>query len=86
MSRHQVIAKELGTMKKITITSISASNRIPVAINFNTAASTYGESMAKLRRLTYLKQAGFIKQLIPTWYNDTMNTIRNQQPVTSEDL
>ena len=64
---------------KITVTSQSSSKRIAVGVNLAVDYSkTYIESvMIRNRQLTLVRE-GFIRQLQPKWYTDTMAIVRNQ--------
>jgi hypothetical protein len=65
------------------INVISETVRIPVGISFakNSQAETFGEQTLKLNNLNVKKSMGFIKRLVPQWYKETMEVVRNQRAV-----
>jgi hypothetical protein len=65
---------------KISINQISTSNRIPVRVSFNTSyKETYQNEALRQIRMRIAKEAGWIKPLIPRWYEETMAIVRNQR-------
>jgi hypothetical protein len=65
---------------KISIQDKSKPVRIAVAVDLNTDfTKSYAETMAIRRRQAYRMFEGYIKQLQPKWYTDTMVLVRNQK-------
>jgi len=64
---------------KISVNQISISNRIPVGVSFNTSyEKTYRDESLRRIRMATARKAGFIKPLVPRWFEVTMATVRNQ--------
>jgi hypothetical protein len=63
------------------ITIVTETVRIPVGISFakNSQAETFGEQTLKLNNLNVKKSMGFIKRLVPQWYKETMEVVRDQK-------
>lgn len=68
---------------KINVIISNEQTRIPVGISFakNSQAETLGQEMAKLNNLNVKKDMGFIKRLIPQWYKEAMEVVRDQKSV-----
>ena len=64
---------------KISINQISITNQIPVGVSFNTSyKETYQNEALRRIRMATARKAGWIRPLIPRWYEETMATVRNQ--------